>query len=128
MTQASSAPLCRADGGRASKLVTRMVGNQTFVAPQTVAELRFGALVAGWGEFRRRRLEQAIAATTVVPITDELLTGVTRLRYNCRQRGHALANKAHVNDLWIAACAIETDLALLSADSIFHDVPGLTLV
>ena len=30
----------------------------------TVAELRYGALVVGWGDQRRQRLEQSITSTT----------------------------------------------------------------
>jgi len=37
-----------------------MAGNQVFLAAVTVAELRYGALVAGWGAPRRERLEQVI--------------------------------------------------------------------
>ncbi|MCU1499005.1 MAG: hypothetical protein JWM47_2958 [Acidimicrobiales bacterium] len=53
-------------------LLAKLSGSQLFLAGQTVAELRYGALVAGWVELRRSRLEAAIAATTVVPITDSL--------------------------------------------------------
>lgn len=38
-------------------------------AAATVSELRFGVLVAGWGEARRQRLEASIEATTVVPVS-----------------------------------------------------------
>jgi len=47
-------------------MVSRLAGNQLFLAASTVAELRYGALVAGWGTPRRDRLEEAIATTTVV--------------------------------------------------------------
>jgi hypothetical protein len=36
------------------------------LAFQTVMELRFGAIRAGWGELRRRRLERRIAELTVL--------------------------------------------------------------
>jgi len=55
-------------------MVSRLAGNQLFLATSTVAELRYGALVAGWGTQRRDRLEEAIATTTVVPVSDALLT------------------------------------------------------
>lgn len=41
------------------------------LAFQTVAELRFGAIRAGWGELRRRRLERSIATFTAVQPDDE---------------------------------------------------------
>jgi predicted nucleic acid-binding protein len=34
---------------------------------QTVMELRFGAIRAGWGEFRRRRLERGITEMITNP-------------------------------------------------------------
>jgi predicted nucleic acid-binding protein len=40
---------------------------RVLLAFQTVMELRFGALRAGWGELRRRRLERGIAELTVYP-------------------------------------------------------------
>ncbi|MGI9016877.1 MAG: PIN domain-containing protein [Euzebya sp.] len=120
-----SASLRRKPHPTLTPLAARMVGQQVGLAPQTVAELRYGALVAGWGHGRRQRLESAIAATTVIPMSDKLMTVVAELRYACRRVGHPLANRAHTNDLWIAACAIDSNAPLLTADGIFQDVPGL---
>lgn len=102
-------------------------GNQLFLAAVTVAELRYGALVADWGPPRRDRLEAAIAATTVVPVTDRFLTAMAELRAACRRVGHPLADSMHGNDLWIAATALHIGAALVTADRVFSDVPGLTL-
>jgi tRNA(fMet)-specific endonuclease VapC len=98
-----------------------------FLAAVTVAELRYGALVAGWGEQRRHRLEQSISAITVVPVSDALLTRMAELRYRCRLEGHALHEPHHASDLWIAASAIHIGARLLTADTVFDGVPGLTL-
>ena len=73
------------------------------------------------------RLEQSIAATTVVPVTDALLTTAAELRHACRQRGYALHEPVHANDLWIAASAVHIVASLLTADAVFDDVPGLNL-
>ncbi|MGH3848305.1 MAG: PIN domain-containing protein [Pseudonocardiaceae bacterium] len=106
-------------------LVARLPGNQLNLAAQTVAELRYGALVAGWAESRRDRLERAIAATTVIQVSDALLTTVARLRFDCRTMGHTLASAAHNGDLWIAATALHVQARLVTADHIFDQVPGL---
>jgi tRNA(fMet)-specific endonuclease VapC len=103
-----------------------MAGHQVFLAAVTIAELRYGALVAGWGDQRCQRLEQSVAATTVVPVSDALLTAVAELRHTCRQAGHALHVPVHANDLWIAASAIHIGAPLLTADAVFDDVPGLS--
>jgi len=108
-------------------LVRQLSGNQLWLVAQTVAELRFGALVAGWGEARRARLEESIATATVVPITDALISQVATLRHACQVQGLPLASSAHANDLWIAASTIHIDAALVTADRVFEDVPGLTL-
>lgn len=105
-----------------------MSGRSIFLASQTVAELRFGALVAGWGDSRRLRLEIAIAAATIVPVTDALITEAAELRFDCRRVGHPLAAEAHAADLWIAASARHISAPLLSADSIFEDAPGVALL
>ena len=107
--------------------VALLAGNQVFLAAVTVSELRYGALVAGWGEARRERLEESIGATTVVPVSDQLITAVAELRHTCRRAGHPLHEKSHANDLWIAASAIHIGAPLLTADSIFDGVPGLTI-
>jgi tRNA(fMet)-specific endonuclease VapC len=112
---------------RFQPLIGLMAGHQLFLAAATVSELRYGALVAAWGDQRRQRLEESIAAATVVPVTDSLLTCVAELRHSCRQVGHPLHERSHANDLWIAASAIHIQASLLTADAIFDKAPGLTL-
>lgn len=80
------------------------------------------------GEPRPGRLEAAIAATTVIPITDSLITQVAELRHACQLAGHPLASSAHANDLWIAASTIHVRAKLVTADRLFTDVPGLDLL
>jgi len=122
-----SASISRRRRVRFEPQVGLMAGNQVFLAAVTIAELRYGALVADWGEQRRRRLEQSIAATTVVPVSDALLTTAAQLRHACRQVGHALHEPIHANDLWIAASAVHTGAPLLTADAVFDGIPGLIL-
>jgi predicted nucleic acid-binding protein len=77
---------------------------------------------------RRQRLEASLAAATVVPVSDNLLTAAAELRYSCRRAGHPLAARAHANDPWIAASAIHIGAPLLTADTILIDTPGLHLL
>ena len=104
-----------------------MAGHQVFLAAVTVSELRYGALVAQWGEPRRQRLEVSIAATTVIPVSDGLLSAIADLRFACRLAGHPLHDRGHAGDLWIAASAIHIGAPLLAADGVFENTPGLTL-
>jgi len=50
------------------------------------------------------------------------------LRARCEQAGHALGQKAHEADRWIAATAIRLGVELVSDDAVFRDVPGLTVI
>ena len=100
-----------------------MAGHQIFLAAVTVGELRHGALVAEWGEARRNRLEQSIHATTVVPVSDRFLSTLAELRFACRGAGHPLHDRAHANDLWIAASALHIGAPLLTADNVFLNTP-----
>jgi tRNA(fMet)-specific endonuclease VapC len=122
-----SASLSRQRRQRFETQIALMAGNQVFLAAVTVSELRYGALVAGWGQARRGRLEESIEATTVVPVSDRLLTGAAELRFACLGAGHPLHDRAHANDLWIAASAIRIGAPLLTFDHVFDDTPGLTL-
>jgi predicted nucleic acid-binding protein len=87
------------------------------LAVHTVIELRFGALRAGWGELRSRRLERRIAELAVVQPDDEMITECARRRLRCQQVGHALGDKLHDGDRWIAATAIRLGM-LVSHDKL----------
>lgn len=76
-----------------------MADNQIFLAAATVAELRYGALVAGWADARRTRLEKPIEATTAIPVVDQLATTVAEDRFEASESGHPLADRVHGNDL-----------------------------
>jgi predicted nucleic acid-binding protein len=98
------------------------------LAFQTVMELRFGALRAGWGELRRRRMERRIAEMPVVQPDDAMLTACAELRMRCQQEGHALGGKPHDGDRWIAATAIRLGVPLVSHDRLFIGAPGLQVI
>lgn len=98
------------------------------LAFQTVMELRFGMLRAGWGELRRRRLERRIAKLTVMQPDDDMISVCASLRADCQRIGHALGDKVHDGDRWIAAAAIRLDCPLASHDGLFSDAPSLRLI
>ena len=106
-----------------------LIGNAPVVlAFQTVMELRFGALRAGWGELRRRGLERRIAQLSVLQPDDEMISRCAQLRVECQRTGHALADKLHDGDRWIAAAALRLGCPLVSHDRLFNNTPGLTLI
>ncbi|MGY6501675.1 MAG: PIN domain-containing protein [Acidimicrobiales bacterium] len=122
-----SASLSRRRRANLEPQVQRMAGQQILLAAVTVSELRYGALVAQWGAPRRQQLEEAIQATTAIPVSDALLASIAELRYACRLVGHPLHDRNHTSDLWIAASAIHIGAPLLTADGVFENAPGLTL-
>ena len=93
---------------------------------QTVGELHFGAVRRGWGQARMLALEARIAASAVVHSTTALALTYARLRAACERAGHALAQREHDADRWIAATAIHLGVPLVSHDGIFRATPGLT--
>lgn len=56
---------------------------------QTVAEVRFGALLRGWGPARLRRLDVAIAGAEIVHSGLDLIRVYAELRVACERIGHA---------------------------------------
>ena len=93
-----------------------------------VAEMRFGAEVAGWGDRRRSVLESLIQRSAVIPPLESVIDAYVNLRSECSRSGHGLAAKDHEADRWIAAVSVAGNLPLATEDSIFYDVPGLPLL
>lgn len=79
------------------------------------------------GRLRRRRLERSLADIVVVQPDDQTIILCAELRLRCQQSGHALANKLHDGDRWIAITAIRLDMPLVSHDGVFTNTPGLSL-
>lgn len=94
----------------------------------TIAELRYGAIKAGWGELRTRSLERSLSRLVVVQPDDELIRTCATLRARCERRGHPLGQKVHEADRWIAATALRLELHLVSNDTAFHDIEELTVL
>lgn len=103
-------------------------GRSILLAFQTVAELRYGALHAGWGELRRRALDRQLGAWTVVRPDDRTMTLYAELRHQCVEAGHPLGAKVHDGDRWIAATARRVRGAVVSDDGIFGNAPGVELL
>jgi predicted nucleic acid-binding protein len=102
-----------------------ILGRPAFISFQTAAELRYGALLRNWGESRIRKLEARIAAAETVHTGPDLVLTYARLRVDCERVGHALSQREHDADRWIAATAIRLGVPLVSNDGIFRNTPGL---
>lgn len=102
-------------------------GRRIGVSPQTVAEARYGALAAGWGARRVGELARSISEVAVLEVDAETAEAVAQLRNRCRLIGHALHQRLHNADLWIAAAAVRWGLPLVAHDAVFLGCPGLDL-
>lgn len=111
-------------GGRARTLVDGRTAVISFVS---AAELRYGALRAGWGEFRLRRLARSLADLDVIQSDQRLIERNAELRAWASRAGHGLAHKIHEADRWVATTALALDLELVAGDRIFEGVPNLVL-
>lgn len=104
-----------------------LIGRSEFASFQTVAEVRYGALLRGWGTVRLRRMEAEIARIEIVHSGSELIRTYAELRVACQRAGHALNQREHDADRWIAATAIRLGIPLISNDGVFLNAPGLRL-
>ena len=65
---------------------------------------------------------------TVAQPDDQMITVWAQLRADCQRIGHALGNKLHDGDRWIAATALRLECALVSHDGLFDQAPALNLI
>jgi predicted nucleic acid-binding protein len=105
-----------------------LVGRTLVISTQVVAEARYGAFRAGWGTRRIVQLERLLHRAIAIVPNDSLATEYARLKVACEQVGHALHQKVHAGDLWIAATALHRGLPLITDDSVFENCPGLAVI
>lgn len=118
----------RRDPATAAEYRQLIDGRSVVISFATVTEMRYGTRKADWGELRRRELERTLARLVVVQPDDELMTTCAELRDRCERGGAALGQKIHEADRWIAATALHLGIDLVSDDSVFQDVDGLTVL
>lgn len=123
-----SAELLRRGAPLAASYWPLLEGRPFIVSFVTVAEVRFGAQLAGWGSTRLQRLEQRLARARIVWPGPELVAVHVDLRTACVRSGHALGQKEHDADRWVAATALWLDVPLVAHDGIFRGVQGLALL
>ncbi len=74
-----------------------------------------------------QRLEAQIARAEIVHTGTDLIRAYAELRVACERTGHALGQRDHDADRWIAASALRLRIPLVSNDRIFEGTPGLIL-
>ncbi len=112
-------------GSRLASLYEPLIaGRPALISFQTVAELRFGAIRRGWGRARILNLERRIAEAETVWAGPDLVLVYAQLRADCERIGHALGQRQHDADRWIASTAIRLGLPLVSHDQYFSKSPA----
>ena len=83
-------------------------GSELILSFMSVAELRMGAISAGWGNRRLLLLERFMQGFELVYADNNLCTIWARIRADARAAGRALSPQ----DAWIAATALALDAPL----------------
>ena len=105
-----------------------LAGRPAVISFITVAELRYGAKLAGWGTARLVRLDHELSQADTVWPGPNLTETYATVRAWCAMNGHGLGGKDHEADRWVAASAIWLGIPLVAHDAIFANVDGLTLL
>jgi len=106
----------------------RLVGRRVFATFQTRAELLALASTNAWGERRATALRAQLDRTATIGVDESVVEAYATLVAECRRTGHALHQKHHTGDRWVAACAMAKGADLLAGDRIFAGAPGLRLL
>jgi predicted nucleic acid-binding protein len=99
---------------------------QIAVSVITVAELRLGVLAATDGATRARRLDTLSRAEALdpLPVDKQIAHAWAALQLALRDKGKRMP----LNDSWIAATAIANNLAVVTQDDDYDEVPGLQVI
>ncbi len=90
----------------------------------TVGELHYGAEKNGWGENRRRKLEDHLKNFVVLPYHNEIARIYARVVVEREKVGRPISWP----DAWIAATALWHRAPLVTHDSDFEGIAGLQLI
>jgi hypothetical protein len=78
-------------GSRLAELYAPIItGLPAFIAFQTEAEVRYGAIRRGWGKARMLKLESKLSRVEIIHTGPELVRIYAQLRADCEACGHAL--------------------------------------
>lgn len=109
----------------ARQYVNALRGSDLILSFMPVAELRMGAMPAGWGGQRRLLLERFVHGFELFYPDDDLCTAWARIRADARAAGRAISPQ----DTWIAATALVLDAPLATNNRRdFENVRNLRLV
>jgi predicted nucleic acid-binding protein len=97
-------PSVRSEMARAA-----IAGRTRVVSFISVTEVGYGALRAGWGELRLRRLARSMSDLDVVQTEEKSINRCVELRAWAHRAGHPLGQKVHEADRWVVSTALALD-------------------
>ena len=97
--------------------------SEVFVPNIVIGELCYGAYKSGQARENLARIERFAANSTVVLCDTGTASQYGSVKNGLRQRGQPIPE----NDVWIAAMALQHNLALVSRDEHFRVIPELSL-
>ncbi len=113
--------------GRVPRWREQLLGVSVAISGQTRAEALAGLLLSNWGGNKLQDSRWQLDRTATIPLDEAVIQKYAELKSECQKIGHALGQKVHAADRWIAATAAAHGLPLLSGDGLFAGVPGLQL-
>ena len=100
-------------------------GSELVLSFMSVAELRMGAISAGWGARRLRLLEQFMRSFELFYADNDLCTVWARIRADARAAGRPMSPQ----DAWIASTALALDATLATNNrKDYEHVPRLRIL
>ena len=109
----------------AQQYVDALRGSDLILSFMSVAELRMGAMSAGWGSQRRLLLERFVHGFEIFYPDNDLCTVWARIRADARAAGRAISPQ----DAWIAGTALALDAPLATNNRRdFENVRNLRLL
>lgn len=88
-----------------------------------VGELLFGALNSQRPEANLSRIQQLIQRSTILQMESETASLYAKTRISLKQKGRPIPE----NDIWIAASCLEHQVVLMTNDTHFKWIEGLTV-
>ena len=96
-------------------------GIHSLLCLTVVGELYFGAANSGRPDANKQRIEGLLAVCPVIPQDLKTSEIYGQIRAELRKKGRPIPE----NDIWIAACARQHGLTLVTRDRHFDEVDGL---
>lgn len=97
--------------------------SEIFLSSVVLGELYYGAANSGRLRTNMARVEEFAASCPLVGIDGSTALGYGTVKTRLKKIGRPIPE----NDLWIAACALQHDLVLVTRDGHFEDIEGLQL-